>query len=175
MRKQTRDSNCTGWLLLLLFVQTMQACSDNGRPPNKASANEKQPETATQAYKKPPSNFSDTLIIDAKSAVFFNPDSLQWEKIHATTSKEMYETYVHNCFYQMRNARMVIKQYYPKVHIIESSRARYLLFNRKDRNKVFVDLDTQRDICGIYLFDGIKDPELIDMMNIDTALRFYFK
>jgi hypothetical protein len=30
-------------------------------------------------------------------------------------------------------------------------------------------------MCGIFLFDGKKEPELADMMNIDTALGFYFE
>lgn len=125
-------------------------------------------------YKKPTSNFSDTLVISNTSAVFFNPDSSQLGRIKTVLKKDEYETEVHNCFYLMRNAQRVIKQYWPRVHIIEISKVRYLLFVRTDKSKILVDLNTKNDMCGIFLFNGRKDPELIDMMNIDTALEFYF-
>ena len=125
--------------------------------------------------KKPSSTFSDTLVINRISAVFYNPDSLQLNKMQAITKKELYETDVHNCFYLMRNARMVLKKYWPHIHIIESSEYRYLLFIKADNSQTCIDLDTKEDMCGILLFDRKKEPELIDMMNIDTALGFYFK
>ncbi len=126
-------------------------------------------------YKKPTSGFRDTLVINRISAVFYNPDSLQLNKIQAIIKKELYETNVHNCFYLMRNARMVLKKYWPHVHIIETSEYRYLLFIKADNSQTCIDLDTKEDMCGILLFDRKKEPELIDMMNIDTALGFYFK
>jgi len=126
-------------------------------------------------YKKPSSSFSDTLVINKISAVFYNPDSLQLNKIKAITKKELYETDVHNCFYLMRNARMVLKKYWPHKHIIETSEYRYLLFIKADNSQTCIDLDTKEDMCGILLFDRKKEPELIDMMNIETALGFYFK
>jgi hypothetical protein len=75
----------------------------------------------------------------------------------------------------MRNARLVIQNYRPKVNIIEVSKYRWLVFVKADNSKRIFDLDTINDICGIYLFDGVKDPERIDMMNIDTELGFYYK
>jgi hypothetical protein len=36
-------------------------------------------------------------------------------------------------------------------------------------------LDTKEEMFGILLFDRKKEPELVDMMNIDTALGFYFR
>ncbi|MGH2552319.1 MAG: hypothetical protein ACRDEB_01315 [Chitinophagaceae bacterium] len=126
-------------------------------------------------WKKPPSSFSDTLTVHFPSAVFFNSDSLQWKKVKAIMEKNEYETEVHNCFYLMRNARNVIMQYWPTIRIVETTSFRYLLFVKADKSQKIIDLNTMGDICGIYLFDGKKNPELSDMMNIDTALEFYFK
>src|SRR4029079_19048099 len=67
--------------------------------------------------RKPPSSFSDTIVIGFPSAVFYNPDSLQLKKIKETTLKNEYESEVHNCFYLTRNARTVLKKYWPKIHI----------------------------------------------------------
>jgi hypothetical protein len=124
--------------------------------------------------KKPSSSFSDTMVIAFPAAVFYNPDSMQLEKIKEIISKNEYESEVHNCFYLMRNARIVLKKYWPQIHIIETSRNRYLLFVKPDKTKALIDLNSKGDMCGVFLFDGKKEPELADMMNIDTALGFYF-
>ena len=149
-------------------------CSDPGSSAKKDQHEQKQPDTTLVIYKKPPSSFNDTIIITGKSAVFYNSDSLQLKKIKAIISNIDYENDIHDCFYQMRNARMVIKKYWPKIHIIETSATRYLLFIKADKTKTCIDLDSRGDMCGIFLFDGKKEPELVDMMNIDTALGFYF-
>ena len=158
------------FLISSLFV----VCTD--RPASrKDNAGQKKADSLTLVtYKKPPASFDDTLVIVGLVAVFYNPDSLQLGKIKAISKKENYETDVHNCFYLMQNARMVLKQHWPKVNIIETKKNRYLVFIKKDRSQALIDLNSQGDMCGLFLFDGRKEPELADMMNIDTALGFYF-
>lgn len=70
---------------------------------------------------------------------------------------------------------MVLRNYWPQIRIIETHEAQYLLFIKRDKRKICIDLNKKNDICGVFLFDRKKDPELIDMMNIDTELNFYFK
>lgn len=157
------------WLMLIIFFVS---CS-NGNEKNNSVKNTAEKKDTTPG--KPPSNLSDTLVIDFPSVVFYNPDSLQLEKIKKIVTQNEFSTEVHNCFYLMRNARNVLKQYWPKIHIIETSKNRYLLFVKTDKTKSVIDLDSKGDMCGIILFNGKKEPELADMMNIDTALGFYFE
>ena len=168
-------SNCrpllSGLLLRLIYV-SMLSCS---QPAKKKIPEAITPEHKDSIRRKPPSSFSDTLTIHYPSAVFYNPDSLQLLKIKEKTAKNDYETDIHNCFYQMRNARIVLKKYWPQIHIIETSKNRYLLFVKADKSKIFIDLDNKGDMCGLLLFDGKKEPELADMMNIETAMGFYFR
>ena len=160
------------FILICVFIYS---CSCTNTESSKKNNTEIPATSHAVQSKKPSSSFSDTLVINRISAVFYDPDSLQLNKIQAITKKELYETDVHNCFYLMRNARMVLKKYWPHIHIIESSEYRYLLFIKADNSQTCIDLDTKEDMCGILLFDRKKEPELIDMMNIDTALGFYFK
>src|SRR6476659_5129881 len=160
------------FLLIVVFIQ-FYSCINTGS--SKKNKTEIPANSHAVQYKKPSSSFSDTLVINKISAVFYNPDSLQLNKIQAITKKELYETDVHNCFYLTGNARMVLKKYWPHIHIIETSEYRYLLFVKADNSQTCIDLDTQQDMCGIFLFDRKKEPALIDMMNVDTALGFYFK
>ena len=158
------------WMILVLFP----ACSNKGSSEKNNQEEQKRAAPVPEIYKKPPSSFPDTIIITGKSAVFFTADTLQLKKIKEITGKVAYENNVHDCFYQMRNARMVLKKYWSQVHIIETSRARYILFNKANKNKTYIDLNNQNDQCGIFLFDPRKNPQLADMMNIDTELGFYF-
>jgi len=165
-------------LTISLFASVTQIffCCNNS-PSNSSNKSNKQPKTSVvnRFILKPSSSFSDTLIIKVPAAVFYNPDSAQLKKIEAVNKKMIFESLKHDCFYQMRNAKRVLKEYWPRVRIIETSKARYLEFVKTDNRKVYIDLNAKNDMCGLFLFDRKKDPELADMMNIDTDLGFYFK
>lgn len=155
--------------IIALTAQLGFECTRNKiNPENKTKA-------GTETLLKPPSSFADTLIIQNPSAVFYNPDSVQLDKIRSINKKMIFESLMHDCFFQMRNARLVLQKYWPRIRIIETSKARYLLFIKADKTKTIIDLNSKNDICGIFLFDSKQDPELIDMMNVDTELGFYFK
>jgi hypothetical protein len=124
--------------------------------------------------KKPPSSYEDSVVIDRKSAVFYNPDSLQLVKIKSVNEERIYKNLTHDCFYQMENARNVIRRHWPGIAIVEVTKARWLLFIKNDNRKMVIDLNAKNDICGLFLFDPKKDPETVDMPNIDTFLGFYF-
>lgn len=159
----------SGIIAITLF---MFSCSQSPEKNNQQV--EKDQASKHPNIKKPPSSFDDTMIINQASAVFYNPDSLQLEKIKSVNEKMIYETITHDCYYQMQNARNVIRQYWPKIRMVEVIKVRYLEFVKADKNKIYIDLNAKNDICGLFLFDPKKDPELVDMPNIDTFLGFYF-
>jgi hypothetical protein len=156
-------------VMLLLFISSCSETSEKKMGPEVTSLQKKH-----QIIKKPGSSFSDTIIVIANSAVFYNPDSLQMEKIKAVNEKDVFDMLTHDCHYQMQNARMVIKKYWPQIKIIEDPRVRYLLFVKINKSKICIDLNDKNDICGLFLFDRKKNPVLADMPNINTQLRFYF-
>ena len=153
-----------GIVLTFMLLTAVSSCSAGG-----SGADGKQ-----NVLKKPPSSFSDTLVINEKAAVFYSPDSLQLEKIKSVNEKMIFESMQHDCFYEMRNARLVLKKYWPQIGIIESSRARYFLFRKADKSEQIIDLNTIGDMCGLFLFEKTKNAEIADMANIDTELGFYF-
>ncbi len=151
------------------------ACSYPQLHEKKSEQTEQSQVSKPATVKKPPSSFDDTVIVNGRSAVFYNPDSLQMKKIGLVNERRVYATITHDCYYQMQNARNVIRRYRPKIRIVEVVEARYLLFIKKDKSKKFIDLDAKNNICGLFLFDPKKDPELVDMPNIDSFLWFYFE
>lgn len=160
------------WLLALIFMVILNlSCSDSSTQAGKTMS---QIGKDKRQKNKPAGSYSDTITVNAPSAVFYNPDSLQWERIRAITDTMIFESTTHDCFYQMRNARNSLKKNWPQVKIVEVSNARWIRFRSLNGMSDYIDLDTLNDPCGILLFDGHKKARLVDMMNIDTELGFYF-
>jgi len=153
-----------------LSILTGLDCSDTPRQTNPSPINAGDKPVKT----KPSSSYSDTVEIDLPSAVFYNPDSIQLEKIKAVTEAGIFESTMHEFFYQMRNSRMVLKKYYPHIKILEVKNARYLLFKKMDAERELIDLNDKNDPFGLFLFDGRQAPRLVDMTNIESELGFYF-
>lgn len=165
-------------LVCCITVLLVPACTpsphDQGPGKTPADSGKSVPVQAKPLFIKPPSSSDDTVFIADDAAVFFNADSVQLKKVKEITDTGFYESITHEGFYQQRNARMVVKKFYPSVHIYEVVKARYLLFVRKDKSTYCVDLNTKNDLCGIILFNRKKDPQLIDMMTVETQLHYYF-
>ena len=157
--------------MIMIIVLSLSCSQSSEKNRNQAA---KDQISKPSIIKKPSSSFDDTVIIESRAAVFYNPDSLQLKKIKSVNETNVYATITHDCYYQMQNARNVIRQYWPQVRVVEVIKARYLLFAKKDKSKIYIDLNDKNDICGLFLFDPEKDPELADMPNIDTFLGFYF-
>lgn len=158
-------------LVFLLFFLCLASCSDTT---SKKKSAEDISMRKSETLIKPPSSFSDTLIINFPAAVFFNPDSVQLEKIKVITDTMIFESSKHDCFYQMRYSRKAIQQNWPAIKIIEINNARYILLKSKNGDEEFIDLNSKSDFCGIFLFDGYKKAQLADMTNIDSEMGFYF-
>ena len=122
---------------------------------------------------KPPSTFEDTLKINASAAVFFEPDSVQLQKIKQVTSEPVFKSTMHEYKYQIINAHKFLKHYWPQLKIIHARNVRFLAFCKKDKVKITIDLNKQ-DPCGMFVFDRTKAPLLIDMMNVETQVPRYF-
>ena len=86
----------------------------------------------------------------------------------------IFESSIHDCFYQMKYSRNVLQRSWPEIKIVEIRNVRFVLFIFKNGNKECIDLNTKNDPCGIILFDGNKQAKLADMTNIDSELGFYF-
>jgi hypothetical protein len=124
--------------------------------------------------KKPESTFPDTLKINIPAAVFYNPDSIQLEKIRSITDKYVFEATMHESYYLTRTAHLVIERDMPKLKIIDAKNVRYLLFKYANKSSQCIDLDEKNDAYGLFLFNTQKPPILVDMANIETQLSFYF-
>lgn len=165
---------CEYVLAVLIIGSLFSSCKDQSSKTPRQSGNKTTAGAKPDIRKKPGSGFHDSLIITTSTAVFFEPDSVQMEKIRSVNEPGIFESLTHECYYQMRNARLVIQRNRPDISIKAALKVRWLIF-KKSNGSITVDLDEINNICGIYLFDGVKDPIRVDMTNIDSELGFYFR
>lgn len=165
------NSSCLISLVFLVISLPFVSCTNSTRQQGADEENDKFKNTI---HRKPPGSFTDTISIDFPAAVFYIPDSIQLEKIKAITDTMGFQSITHDCYYQMKNSRNVLKKNWPNIKIVEIRNARYIFFMQAGGGKEIIDLDSQNDPCGVFIFDGNKQALLADMMNIDSELGFYF-
>ena len=156
--------------LWLVWIFIFIACTS---PTNKQNKGDLDP--MNNALKENNTANKDTLIIDFPAAIFFTPDSVQYNKIKGITDSAVFESLMHECVYQMGYSRRTIEQHWPKLKMVESKNHRLLLFKSKNESIQFMDLSGRMDPCGLLVFDGKKMPKLIDMTNLDTEIGYYLK
>lgn len=124
---------------------------------------------------KPPATITDTLTIKYAAAVFYHPDSVQLLNIKKEIDSMAFDGTMHEFFYQMRNARMVVQKTWPHLKITEAKNYRYILFIMRDNSSLCIDLDAKPDAYGLLVFNHKKYPLAVDMMNVETEVSFYLK
>jgi len=160
------EKNSTYLLLLFVLVYACKQVPQTVHEQATAHMKEQRPS-------KPGSSFEDTLTINTEAAVFFEPDSLQLQKIKAVTDVRVFKSSEHEYFYQIRNAHRFLKAHWKNLKVINAKNIRFLLFKKADKATTIIDLNKQ-DPCGMFVFDLHQAPLLIDMMNIDTGVPDYF-
>lgn len=158
------------FLLPLIFL-TAIFFSCSGKGPQSIPANSRQ---MPAVHSKPPGSFQDSLIITNRSAVFYEPDSMQKEKIKTVTEERIFNSSMHEYYYQVRNAHIILKKEWPDVKIIDARHVRYLIFVKSNGEKEIIDLDQKDDAYGMFVFDTHKSPRQIEMTNVENQVPDYF-
>jgi len=164
-----RFRNLVGFVLMNMIIYS---CTDT---PNNKEADKPEQKNIAKDKTKPPSSFPDSLRIDTRAAIFYYPDSLQLEKIKALTDKNIFDGIMHEYFYQFRNAHNVLKDHWPEIEIFEARNVRYLLFTKADKSTEIIDLNTKNDAYGLFVFDKMQSPVLLELTNVESGISFYFQ
>jgi hypothetical protein len=162
--------NLINYLPLLLFFLLSNSCTNSVKNKEVLPI---EADTVRPIQGKPSSSFKDTLNINFPAAVFFNTDKVQSEKYIESNGKKVFDSIQHDCFYQMKYSRDILKKYYPEIKVREVINSRYLRFKTIHSEYTIIDLD-KYDLCGMFISDGKKSPVVVDMTNVETQLGFYF-
>src|SRR5205085_7055433 len=99
---------------------------------------------------------------------------LQLEKLKQISEERIFDGTMHEYFFQMRHAGNFLKQFKPQLHVVWLKKARFLLFGKFNHTSTVIDLNNY-EAKGLFVFDGKKDPVLIEMTNVETQVSDYFK
>jgi hypothetical protein len=157
-------------LLLLILCSCSDPATEDQQEVNKAGTGAEK-----KANSKPPATYADTLLVNLPAAVFFEPDSIQLKKIQAQSDSMVFDGTMHEYFFQMRNARIVLKKNWPGLQIKDAKNYSCILFLKNDHSQTLIDINANNNACGLFVFDGKKSPVLIDMTNLETEVSFYLK
>lgn len=162
--------------IFLLFSCTSFCCTTNEhKTHNKRSPEDKVSTTnptQTKSQQKSYYSNSDTLTIALKSAVLFQPDSLQMGKRMEKTGGNEFRQGADDYLYYMHASIDYLEK--QKLPLIDAKGRKYLSFVSADGNAKIIKIDTLQDLWGIYLFDPNKKPYYADIIEIEDDYKKYF-
>lgn len=165
----------------LLSIMTLSSCVANDNKQEikheiqQSAPNTKQLSQSAQANldMKNIVRLSDTLTIDGRSAVFFQPDSLQMEERMKKVGEKDFRAGADDYIYYINiSAEFLEKQGLP---VMNAKGKKYLKFVTSDKKVELVKLDTLSELWGMYLFDPEKKPHYADIVEIEEDYKNYFK
>ena len=118
------------------------------------------------------SSKSDTLTIDAKSAVYFQPDSLQIVERMKKVGEENFRAGMGDYIYSINISVEYLET--QKLPVFDAFGKKYLKFVGSDKQSVIIKLDTLEDLWGIYLFDPKQKPYYADINMMEEEYAKYF-
>lgn len=125
-------------------------------------------------YEKLSGIYSDTFSVTEPAAIFFYSDSLQLQYFKQNSTHNVFEATIHESESQINNAKLVLNKFWTHIKVIELKKYKFILCKKTDGSQVCLNLDKFNELSGLFLFDPESDPLLIDMMNIDSELDYYF-
>jgi len=152
--------------LFVLILAGLVICSCGN---NDQKANETTLQTKPQQQPIANSN-SDTLLISAKSAVFFQPDSsVIAKRIEEDDFRAGADDYI---YYINESADYLEKQGLP---VIDAKGRKYIKFIWGTQSTQLVKLDTLPDMWGMFLFDAKQPPLYAEIVEIENDYKKYFQ
>lgn len=116
---------------------------------------------------------TDTLIINNKSAVIFEPTENSINKRKKEIGEEVFyigaDDYL---FYLDQSITFLEKQ---EINIVQTKNNRILKFISEDKSEIIINLNSEEQIWGIYLFDPKWKPKKIDMTATEEEFKEYLK
>jgi hypothetical protein len=153
---------------VLFFLVTGIACN---------SSNSKNAESAkiivtTQDSISTIRNHDDTVFVNDRCAVLYEPDSLQIEKAKKETGEDTFYIGTDDYLYYMNKVEEFLDS--QKVKILQVKTEKYLLF-RSPTELRLVKKDTLQDLWGVFLFNPSKGIRKADIMSIETEYDDFMK
>ena len=173
--------NTSSLIPLLFFSLVVFSCNSNKKKEEQKSetSNSKKETNQQKDFSKiqidinASSSESDTLTIEKKSAVLYQPDSLQIEKRMNQVGEEDFRVGMDDYIYYINiSAEYLEKQGLP---VLNAKNKKYLKFISEDKKITVIQPDSLEELWGIYLFDAKQKPYFANITIIEDDFKNYFK
>ena len=159
---------------LLVLALSVAGCEN---PERKAPSAPPAPSPAggpAQALVKqvPSGQRRDTLVIEARSAVFYSPDSLQMDRRMKQAGEENFRQGADDYLYYLNTSAEYLEK--EGIPVLDAQPSRYLKFILSGADSQIIHLDTLPDLWGLYLFEPGKRPHYADITEIEKEYDSYF-
>jgi hypothetical protein len=167
--------------LLLLFSLTVYSCATNDEKQKpKSDTLISSSDTALKldtvraqiATQTSPLD-TDTLTIDRKAAVFYQPDSLEIEKRMKEVGEADFRAGADDYIYYVNTSTEYLEK--EGLAVLDAKNKKYLKFVLVDKGVQVIKMDTLEELWGMYLFDPKKKAYAADMTIIEDEYKNYFK
>ncbi len=116
---------------------------------------------------------TDTIIIKSICAVIFEPSEISIVKLKNEGGEENFYIAADDyLFYLNESNKFIEKQ---GIKIVQTKNDKILKFVSNDKTETIINLNSENEIWGIYLFDPKLKPKKIDMTSTEEEIKKYIK
>jgi hypothetical protein len=116
---------------------------------------------------------ADTVVLTEKALLFFQPDTLHFQRIEAKMKDSNFEKNVGDCRQNTSTLRAKMFDTYPELKQLDNHGARYLLCIRADKSRICIDMNAPWELCAVYAFQPAKDPLPVELNNAEAEIEAY--
>lgn len=120
-----------------------------------------------------PPGETDTLTVDAKAAVFYQPDSLQIEARMKEVGEEDFRAGMDDYLYYLNQSWQYLEG--QGLMLLDAKGKKFIKFVTTHNSIQLVRLDTVPELWGVYLFDPAKGSYHADMTTMEEEYKNYYK
>ncbi len=164
------------YILSLFCLLVIISCNENKKEVEKNFASDIQNSIATKSIESKVllANMNkDTLVINSKCALVYEPTEKNIEKRKKEVGEEDFYVGADDFLYYINESTEFLKS--KNVTIVTTENDKKLKFILNDGSVVIKNLDLEKDIFGIYLFDTKSEPKKIDIVSTKEEYETYMK
>jgi len=163
---------CNGLMVSLILLGSCSSKTEKESQKRHSNPMGSKSHSNTSAVKKASLN-NDTLIVNEKSVVIYQPDSLTMERLKVKMGEEDFYTVADdNAFYISTSIQHLKKL---KIPMLNLEGKKIIQFTAIDKKPVIMRIDTITGLGNIYLFEPGKQPYKADITSMDTEAKAYYQ
>ncbi|HJS01701.1 MAG TPA: hypothetical protein VJ780_12280 [Flavobacterium sp.] len=116
---------------------------------------------------------SDTLIIKSKCAIIYESTEKNIEKRKKEIGEEKFYLGADDFLFYLNEANEYLES--KEIKIITTENDKILKFVSDNKKVTIINLDLEKDMVGVYLFNSKQAPKKINIMDISDEFESYMK